>query len=80
MSARTETRVLSLARRGTRVAHIARRTRLSQDVVVMLIATKGTPATGVPIRQEMPLAAASASLMRMIRRAFCSMTGKQLSY
>lgn len=79
MSARTETRVLSLARRGTRVAHIARRTRLSQDVVAMLIATKGTPAAGVLIRQEMPLAAASASLMRMIRRAFRFLTRTQHS-
>ena len=39
MSTCTETRVLALARRGTRVATLAQRTRLSQDVVVMLIAT-----------------------------------------
>ena len=53
MTAELEGRVLALARRGTGVAQIARRTRTSHDLVAMLIATRG--------RQEVPGSAASAS-------------------
>ncbi len=54
MSARAEGQVLALARRGTDVAQIARRTRLSQDLVMMMLSRNA--------RQEVPDAAASASL------------------
>ena len=54
MRATAEGQVLALARRGNGVAQIARRTRMSQDLVTMVLIRNG--------RQEVPGAAASASL------------------
>ncbi len=49
-----EGQVLALASRGKGVAQIARRTRMSQDLVMMVLTRNA--------RQEVPTAAASASL------------------
>ncbi len=54
--------VLEMARRGRPVAQIARRTRMSQDLV-MLVLTKNR-------RQEVPTAAASASSGTKVGRFF----------
>ena len=63
--------VRSLAARGAGVAQIARRTRLPQDVVSMLLAA---PFEG---RQKSSEAAASASLLERIGRIFRRMIDTQ---
>lgn len=57
-----EGRVLALANRGAGVAQIARRTRLSQDLVTMVLVRHN--------RKQAPKAAASASLVTRIGQFF----------
>ena len=57
-----EGQVLTLASRGAGVMQIARRTRLSQDLVTLVLRWNG--------RQEVPAAAASASPMQRVGRFF----------
>ncbi len=57
-----ELQVLTLARRGNNVVQIARRTRLSQDLVTMVLTRHG--------RQDVPHSAASASLGQRVGRFF----------
>ena len=64
--------VLSLAARGAGVAQIARRTRLPQDVVSMLLTVSA------PDRQNGTQAAASASLVDRIGRIFRRMLNAQV--
>ena len=54
--------VLAMARRGNPVAQIARRTRMSQDLVMLVLAKN--------MRQEVPTAAASASPETRVGRFF----------
>ena len=54
--------VLAMARRGNHVAQIARRTRMSQDLVMLVLAKNR--------RQEVPTAAASASSESKVGRFF----------
>ena len=72
MTATMKVTVRSLADRGAGVAQIARRTRLPQDVVSMLLL--------VPIgrRQKTPDAAASASMFDRIGRIFRRVSDPQV--
>ena len=73
MTMTTKVTVRSLAERGAGVAQIARRTRLPQDVVSMLLLVPGDG------RHNSPDAAASASMFDRIGRIFRRLTHPQVT-
>ena len=73
MTATMQVTVRSLAQRGAGVAQIARRTRLPQDVVSMLLLVSNEG------RQKTPDSAASASMMDKISRIFRRITQQQVT-
>lgn len=72
MSRRPEARVLALAKRGRSVSQISRNTRLSQDVVVLVLNARGaTPSSTAALPGiKGRLSAASASWAKRVGQFF----------